>query len=297
MVGLFGLIACPWMFGAMGDWWAKTLVIIGFVIQLLLLALLLLCLFRARIILRIGGWGISLLAKMHIIKKPDKWRERMENMVNKYRSCRSVLKKHPMMFFNALILNIAQRVSQTLIPCFVIMASSVSKAYNVTFLELFCMQAYVMIGYNSIPLPGGTGVYEVLYPSVFGIGGYDMLFILSAMMVSRAISYYICMIVTGLYTLVYHAVGIKKIKDGGGEVTEPAAGALEALAAGGDIIGAAVAEKMENDRVSDKPDNNVPDAPDEPPDTTGSNGPEPYNENTPPAGAEIEDFAKETDDE
>ncbi len=297
VVGLFGLIACPWMFGAMGDWWAKTLVIIGFVIQLLLLALLLLCLFRARIILRIGGWGISLLAKMHIIKKPDKWRERMENMVNKYRSCRSVLKKHPMMFFNALILNIAQRVSQTLIPCFVIMASSVSKAYNVTFLELFCMQAYVMIGYNSIPLPGGTGVYEVLYPSVFGIGGYDMLFILSAMMVSRAISYYICMIVTGLYTLVYHAVGIKKIKDGGGEVTEPAAGALEALAAGGDIIGAAVAEKMENDRVSDKPDNNVPDAPDEPPDTTGSNGPEPYNENTPPAGAEIEDFAKETDDE
>ena len=39
-----------------------------------------------------------------------------------------------------------------------------------------------------------------------------MKFILAAMMVSRAISYYICMIVTGLYTLVYHAVGLKNNK-------------------------------------------------------------------------------------
>ena len=38
-----------------------------------------------------------------------------------------------------------------------------------------------------------------------------MKFILSAMMVSRAISYYICMIVTGLYTLVYHAIGLKNV--------------------------------------------------------------------------------------
>lgn len=242
VVGLFGVIACPGMFGQIGHWLAKTLVIVGFVIQLLLLAVLLLCFFRARIILRIGGWGISLLTKMHIVKKPDKWRERMENMVNKYRSCRSVLKKHPMMFFNALIFNIAQRVSQTLIPCFVIMASPMSAGYDVTFLELFCMQAYVMIGYNSIPLPGGTGVYEYLYPYIFGIGGYDMVsFILPAMMVSRAISYYICMIVTGLYTLVYHAVGIKKIKDGDSELTPEAVAELQALTEK-DLIATAVSD-------------------------------------------------------
>ena len=61
--------------------------------------------------------------------------------------------------------------------------------------------------------PGGTGAYEYLYPNVFGIGGaFDMKFILAAMMVSRSISYYICMIVTGLYTLVYHAAGLKNNK-------------------------------------------------------------------------------------
>lgn len=210
LVGLFGVIACPAMFGQIGHWFAKTLIILGFVIQLLLLALLLLCLFRARVILKIGGWGISLLTKIHIIKKPDKWRGKLDNVVTKYRSCRKVLKQHPMLFVNVLLLNIAQRVSQTLIPCFVMMAAR-PEACN--FLELFCMQAYVLTGYNSIPLPGGTGAYEYLYPNVFGIGGaFDMKFILAAMMVSRSISYYICMIVTGLYTLVYHAAGLKNNK-------------------------------------------------------------------------------------
>ncbi|MDE7165252.1 MAG: flippase-like domain-containing protein [Clostridiales bacterium] len=215
LVGLFGVVACPAMFGQIGHWLAKTLVIVGFVIQLALLGVLLLCLFRARVIMAIGNWGISVLTKLHIVKKTEKWRNKLEGMVTKYKSCRTVIKKHPMLFFNALILNIAQRVSQTLIPCFVIMASPLFGQVDVTFLELFCMQAYVMIGYNSIPLPGGTGVYEYLYPNVFGIGFPDMTFVLSAMMVSRGISFYVSMVITGLYTLVYHAIGIKKIKGGG----------------------------------------------------------------------------------
>lgn len=248
-VGLFGVIVAPGMFGQIGHWLAQVLVILGFVIQLLLLSVLLLCLFRASIILRIGGWGISLLTKMRIIKKPDKWRSRMKKMVKKYRSCRSVLKKHPMMFVNALLFNVCQRVSQTLIPCFVIMASPIFDGMGVSFLELFCMQAYVVIGYNSIPLPGGTGVYEYLYPNIFGIGFPDMTFVLSAMMVSRAISYYICMIVTGLYTLIYHAVGIKKIKEKDGGMTPERAAKLQSLAEDNDIIATAVLEGDPNNNA------------------------------------------------
>lgn len=209
VVGFFALVVKPHMFPQIGHWFAKTLIVFGFVIQFLLLAVLLLCLFRARVIKKIGNFGISVLAKMKIVKKPDKWRTRLDNMIEKYRSCRSVIKQHPMLFIAALLLNIAQRTSQTLIPVFVMLAA----APESDFLQLFCMQAYVLIGYNSIPLPGGTGAYEYLYPNVFGIGGYDMTFVLSSMMVSRAISYYLCMIVCGVYTLVYHAVTLKNIKN------------------------------------------------------------------------------------
>lgn len=220
VVGLFGVIACPWMFGQIGHWLAKTLVIIGFVIQAILLAILLLCLFRARIILKIGKWGIAVLAKIRIFKHPEKQVAKLEKVIDNYRECRNVMKSHPMLFFAAMFFNIAQRTAQTLIPTFVCLAA----APRTDFITLFSMQAYVMIGYNSIPLPGGTGVYEYLYPNIFGIGGlFDMKFILSAMMVSRAISYYICMIACGLYTLVYHAVGIRKIK--GDEPLDPSSDA------------------------------------------------------------------------
>lgn len=250
LVGLFAVIACPSMFPHIGHWFAKTLIIFGFVIQLLLLALLLLCLFRARTILKIGGWGISLLTKIHIIKKPDKWRAKLDNVVSKYRACRGVIKKHPILFLYALLSNIAQRVSQTLIPCFVIMA--VMPVNGDLFLKLFCMQAYVMIGYNSIPLPGGTGAYEYLYPNVFGTGALygmplEMTFVFSAMMVSRAISYYACMVVCGLYTLVYHIVGMR-YKSGDPPVDSPheidLASAVLRGVIDGDVDGAELSESM-----------------------------------------------------
>ncbi|MBD5131033.1 MAG: flippase-like domain-containing protein [Clostridiales bacterium] len=208
VIGLFALIARPSFFPLIGNWFAKLLIILGFVIQFLLLAFLLLCLFRSRIILGLGNWGVRVLTKIKIIKKPDKWFAKVENVVTKYRSCRGVLKEHPILFFVALTLNTLQRASQTLIPCFVCYAADPTLG----FLDMFCMQAYVLIGYNSIPLPGGTGAYEYLYPNVFGVCSIDMTFILSAMMVSRAISYYACMIVCGVYTLIYHLAGGRKSK-------------------------------------------------------------------------------------
>ena len=294
LVGLFGVAACPHMFGQIGHWFAKTLIIFGFVIQILLLALLLLCLFRARVILKIGGWGISLLTKLHIVKKPEKWRGKLDNVVTKYRSCRTVIKSHPMLFVNALLLNIAQRTSQTLIPCFVVFAVRPDTA---DFLQLFCMQAYVLMGYNSIPLPGGTGAYEYLYPNVFGIGGYDMTFILSAMMVSRFISYYICMIVCGIYTLAYHAVGIKKA---GGDVREalqpPDKVDLGALISDGEVSSEQSAPEPQTDEQSADEPSGEPDTADGP-DTDSVDGAPPVNEENPATKENIDNDLPTTNEE
>lgn len=211
MVGLVGIIGKPTILKNMDSPFAVFLVILGFVIQFIILGLLLLCLFRARTIKSIGNFGITCILKMHIIKTEtaDKWRERVLQTVDKYRACRGILKKHPVLFIWALLLNFAQRVSQTLVPCFVIYAIDPST----DFFLMFCMQAYVLMGYNCIPLPGGTGVYEFLYPNIFKTGGYDMKFVLSAMMTSRAISYYMCMVVAGMYTLIYHTFSLRSKKD------------------------------------------------------------------------------------
>ena len=59
------------------------------------------------------------------------------------------------------------------------------------------------MGYNSIPLPGGVGAFEYLYLNIYTLR-FDNTFIVVAMMVTRVISYYLCMALSGVVTLVYH---------------------------------------------------------------------------------------------
>ena len=115
------------------------------------------------------------------------------------------IKKHRALFFEALILNIAQRVSQILITCFVCLAAD----RQAPLADVFVMQAFVLIGYNSVPLPGGVGAFEYLYLHIYGLH-YQNAFILSAMMVTRGISYYICIAVSGIMTLAYHVTVLKR---------------------------------------------------------------------------------------
>lgn len=205
VMGAFAFIARPEFFGQLGDGFARMLVIVGCVIQTVLLGFFITCLVWSKMLKKVGNGFIGLLAKIRIVKNPDKWREKWTSTIDRYSASRTVLNSHPWLVVVTLILNICQRVSQTLIPCFVCYAVS----REASFVDLFCMQVYVLLGYGSIPLPGGVGVYELMFLRTYGIF-YSEKFMLSAMMVSRTISYYLSMIVSGAYTLTYHIVGIKR---------------------------------------------------------------------------------------
>lgn len=206
IMGVFAFAVRPEMFGLIGarSWGAQAFIIFGFVIQGVVLGFFIMCIMWSKAILKIGNGAIMLLHKIRIIKHEDKWREKWKAGVDKYSASRHIIREHPILFLWALLLNIAQRVSQSLIPCFVCFAM----ADSANFLDMFVMQTFVLLGYNMIPSPGGTGAYEFMYLSTYGIA-FDKEFILTAMIISRMISYYVCIIVSGLYTLVYHSVGLK----------------------------------------------------------------------------------------
>ena len=71
------------------------------------------------------------------------------------------------------------------------------------------MQGLVLLGYNSLPLPGGAGAFEYLYLEIYALA-LPSSYVVVAMMVTRFISYYFSVIVSGIYTLVYHLVPQKK---------------------------------------------------------------------------------------
>ncbi len=207
VIGLIAFILRPTMFTQIESWFVHFLMIAGAVVQILLLAFFIACMFCGKAVLKLGNGLISLLVKIKLVKKPDKWRKKLSDEVEKYASCLGVIKNSPFLFLGTLGWNVLQRVSQTLIPCFVCLAAGV----GVSCIDLFVMQVYVLIGYNCVPLPGGVGAYEYLYLNIYCLH-FDRAFILNAMMISRLISYYVCIAVSGLFTLIYHLTGIRQKK-------------------------------------------------------------------------------------
>ena len=222
-VGIAALCINPSLFGGINTVFAKILVIAGAVIQLALLGLFIGCMFFGKAIIKLGNGLVSLFHKIKIIKNPDKWRAKIEDEVRKYGECRQILKEKPLAIFTTLFFNILQRVAQTLIPCFVCLAVDP----NAPFLDIFALQAFVLFGYNSTPLPGGVGAYEFLFMSIYAQLSYETSFILLVLMISRLFSYYLSMIWAGVYTLTYHMVKVKKVPEDGPTEEQPSAEAQE----------------------------------------------------------------------
>lgn len=178
---------------------SKVFILFGVAAQAFLIWLFVACLRRPGAVKKTGNALISLLAKIRLSKKPEALREKLSAMVEKYRSCGGEIKKHRGLFVQTLLWNVLQRGAQVAITAFVCKAA----APETDMLHVFALQCFVLLGYNSIPLPGGSGIFELLYMNVFS-SEFSSAFLVVAVMVTRVISYYACLIVSGAFTLIYH---------------------------------------------------------------------------------------------
>lgn len=216
IIGCAALIIRPAYFGLIENWFMRLLIILGFVLQGALLGFFIACMFCGGAVKKLGNGIISLLTKLRLMKKPEKWRKKIADEVEKFKECRRAIRERPFMTVADFLFNLLQRVSHVLVSCFVCLAA----APSANFFDLFVLESLVLVGYNSVPLPGGVGAFESLYINIYCIRFGDA-FILSAMMVTRAISYYLRMIVCGILTFGYHLHLVRKM---GGQGEEGAAG-------------------------------------------------------------------------
>ena len=184
----------------------QILIGIGFILQIGLLIFFIACMAHASLVKKFANFIIKILSKLKIIKNKNKWLDRIESLVDKYKGCYTALKRHKKTILPVILINTAQRFSQILISVFVCKA-----AIDCSFVEMVIMQGLVLLGYNSLPLPGGSGAFEYLYLEIFALS-LPSSYVVVAMMVTRFISYYFSMIATGIYTLVYHMMPQRKKK-------------------------------------------------------------------------------------
>jgi len=184
----------------------KILIIGGYAAQMILLGFFLVCMCQYKWVIMIGHGIINILHKFRIIRKKEKWLNRLDGIVEKYRSCYKIFVEHRRKMIPVILCNIAQRSSQILITVFVC-----KSAVDCNMGEIFLLQSFIVLGYNSLPLPGGIGAFEYLYMKIFKQYMLEATVVIT-MMVTRGISFYISIFASGAYTIVYHILQLRRNK-------------------------------------------------------------------------------------
>lgn len=178
----------------------QVLFAVGMVLQLLLIALCLLCMFSQDMIRKLGHWGVGVLHRFHVIRSKEDKLEKMNASIGNYQAGVKFIKKQPLVMVSVLAGNILMRVSFFSIGWFVYKAFGLCQmGYG----EFVALQALLAIAVNSLPIPGAIGASEGSFLLIFQ-GAYPAAVLVPAMLLTRGINYYLCFVLCGIYMLIYH---------------------------------------------------------------------------------------------
>jgi len=137
----------------------KVLVLVGAILMILLCMGFLTLLVKKQIIYGIISFGIKFGEKIKLIKRPEKFRKKLDTLMDQYGLCSREIKGKKKTLFFAFLFNVLQRVSHTFVSvcCYLAIGGKPAGA-----LSVWSIQAFASLGANSIPIPGGMGVTDYL---------------------------------------------------------------------------------------------------------------------------------------
>ena len=177
---------------------SKILIAAGFLILLGLTFLFFLLLRSGKKVFGAIGGLYRFLHRHKVIRLLDARLARLEKAQEDYDQCVRLMREQPVALRKAFCCNFAQRAVRLLVPVLVYLAMGGSVTMAPTILAIQC---FVTIGYNCVPVPGGMGVADYLMVDGFAelMGLEDALHV---EVLSRSISFYVCVAVSGMIVLV-----------------------------------------------------------------------------------------------
>jgi hypothetical protein len=189
-IGLLSLIFMPEIYFRFGTF-SRVLIILGYAAQLALSLLLLMLIKSERLLEKLGYGAINLLSRLHLMRNPEKKREKLSRSMVEYRKCAEILSGQRKLLIRPFIFNFLQRASQILVTVFAYLAMGGRLRLAG---DIFTMQSYVVIGSNCVPIPGAIGVADYLMLDGFGSFLPDPQAV-EMELLSRSLSFYCCIII------------------------------------------------------------------------------------------------------
>lgn len=178
---------------------------LGLLINIFFVALMLLLVFHPTLAKKLLIILVELLTKLHIIRKKERYLHKIENAMEQYKDVATYFRTHTLVTCNVLIISFAQRILLFYVTYLVYRSFGLNSTDMVT---IVILQGMISVAVDMLPLPGGMGISEKLFLSIFTpIFGTVTL---PAMIVSRGLSYYTELILSAFFTVVaFFTIGRK----------------------------------------------------------------------------------------
>lgn len=176
------------------------LIILGTITNILVIILFIAIVYSKKTLPNIINKLISFANKIHLIKDKQKQQTKFQEAIQGYKKCAKLTKEKPLILLEGLIYMILQRLSILSVSYFIYLSFGLN---TMSALELIAFQICITLASDFIPLPGGVGISETLLLKINKFI-YGVSLATSSMILLRGISFYIFIILAGIFYLIFH---------------------------------------------------------------------------------------------
>lgn len=181
---------------------------IGFILNIGMVILCFMGIYADRKLTKIGFTVINFFKKLKIIRSKEKWQLKLVKKMRKYKESSELLSNHKSLFGVSFFYNLIQRIAMFSVGFFVYLALNQN---DLSLINLISIQVIIALSVDTLPLPGGVLITETLMLMLYKLIYIDSL-IMPAMLITRAISYYFCLLFTLFIIIIFHIIKMFKNK-------------------------------------------------------------------------------------
>ena len=176
----------------------KYLLILGVLINTAILVVLLLTIFSKKIIIGLVDFISKILMKLHY-KKVEEFKEKCYEQIGEYKTGANLLIKNKKVLFKIVLTTILQVILYHSIPYVIYLSFGLNEQ---SFFQFLTIQSVLYISVSAMPLPGAVGISEGGFLAIYKLLFPEAL-LSSAMLLSRGISFYLFVIISGASILFF----------------------------------------------------------------------------------------------
>jgi uncharacterized protein (TIRG00374 family) len=139
---------------------------------------------------------VRFLGKLHLIRRTDHYLHKIDSAMKQYKDIASYFRSNKGVIWNVFVISGIQRILLFLVTYLTYRSFGLRDAGPIS---IVILQGMIAVAVDMLPLPGGMGISETLFLSIFTpvFGSVT----LPAMIISRGISYYTQLIISAIFTI------------------------------------------------------------------------------------------------